>query len=225
VTAEWISAIANIGLLIAAIYSIVWIRRQYHQRQAHEDERRVPHVGFRLEPANYGNDDDEVPVYDPNPEFDRIKRWYALWEKESFGRYVKPMRGFTCTMTVLGPGVVSSAEVPYTVRIYNEDPVSSAKVADTFTGVFKFGYGGPGTVIRSPDIVLTGAYPWFQIECASPVIRDVTAAESKVTQDPHISEMSTTRNNRAVWEFTEYADALRDRFPEPRLRPPSEDDR
>jgi len=196
-----IQAAASLALLVVAIISVWWAIATFAQREQHEAAKEVPHVALQLQTFNWN------PFQQPldfmfEDDMNRPNRWLTNFVGNGWDVAMLALRQqlSSCSLICLGPGTVTSAEVPYTVEIFDH-PLTGQAPVEQFDGVFHFYHVPPGEVRRATVALFTTYYPYVRVRLGTPVVRDRSGGVANVTPDSHLSALEMVRLNRDSWNF------------------------
>ncbi len=186
------------GTLLVAAVSLYWAVRTFSQRERHENAKEIPHYALQIV---------YVP-YDPNqfiPQYDdprRLQRWQATFQGRGWHERINvlPQR-YTVNLLCFGPGTITSAEVPYTVDIFEERPTISESPVESFSGVFRFYHAPPGSVRAATTNVTMTYFPFWRLTMGKTRIRNISGLLSEMPPDEHMSQQSFDFDNQQMWQF------------------------
>jgi hypothetical protein len=192
--------LVSAGLLLIACRSLQWAQRTFAQKERHEaakDEvRTAVHVSVLpgdVDPVQAGLllDDD----------FTQQFRWLiflrGIYVDLSF---VTWQQRVGCSLISLGPGLVTSAEIPYTVEVFDAKPAPGQTPRDIIKGVFRCYYIPAGSARSATNAITTTYFPFFRITLEQPTVSDIRGQVAVAVPDPHLSRTSLDVDNLAIWE-------------------------
>ncbi|MGH2458280.1 MAG: hypothetical protein ACRDIY_05370 [Chloroflexota bacterium] len=186
-------AVGTIGLLVTAILSFVWVYRTFR----HEEAKVLTHTAFQLSQLS----PEQVGATTQDLDWDNLMHWMTnFWGRGNQGIILPPQQ-ISCFLTNLGPGVVSSAEVPYTLTVYDFRPLNDAvPPRETHPGRFRFYYVTAGQARPAVNSVNTAFYPFFRIVLGEAIVRGITGSPVGTPPVEELTRKYLEYDNTPWWQ-------------------------